>query len=68
MKLRRIAHHTLDGGSEKEIWTGNDISGTRVYSKVFVPGFGASEAHLKSYLSAPPSDDAFGLPADYRVL
>lgn len=61
-------HYQLDGGSEEEIWTGNDIAGTRVYSKVTMPGFGVTEAHLKSYKATAPSPDSFNVPADFKAL
>jgi hypothetical protein len=59
-------HYDLDGGGSEDIWTGNDIDGTRVYSKVTMPKFGVSESHLKSYSAVAPPADAFTIPAGYK--
>jgi len=60
-------HYDLDGGSFEEIWTGNDIGGTRVYSKVTMPKLGVSESHLKAYSPSSPAADSFTIPAGYST-
>lgn len=51
------------GDGFEEIWTGNDIGGARVYSKVSTPGAGITEAHLKSFSRVAPGAQMFELPA-----
>ena len=58
-------HYDLSGGSTQEIWTGNDIGGVRVYSKVTMPNIGVTESRLKSFSKSAPGPDAFAIPADY---
>lgn len=60
-------HYDLDGGSIEEIWTGNDIGGTRVYSKVTMPKIGVSESRLKAYSSTSPAAESFTIPSGYRT-
>ena len=54
-------HYDLDAGYE-ELWTGNDIGGARVYSKVEMPNYGVTEAHLKSFSRVAPGPEMFVLP------
>lgn len=57
--------YKLEGGTEEELWTGNDIGGVRVYSKVITPGVGVSESHLKKFIPNAPTQAAFSIPAGY---
>lgn len=59
-------HYDLGEGGSQEIWTGNDIGGIRVYSKVTTPQIGVSEAHLKSFSKNPPGPENFVVPAEFK--
>ena len=58
--------YAVTASSAEEVWTGSDINGTRVYSKVIDQRFGVMESHLISYVAKAPSPSVFLIPPDYQ--